>query len=175
MSFEHQSPKIQDQADSRLNFQVHLFIFHFYFYSEWIITLYILGRVETSDAETLEKLNDIKKQTNERKKSFRRMEDVLPHENGWILCAFPIVAILFIFPNCFFRIYLKIILGSVNVSLLSRKDKWVLLIHCKSPRPKKSLGPWCGPFFPVGTKIEHSCAINEAVKKILSLYRLTLI
>jgi len=57
----------------------------------------------TSSVEDKEKFDDLKKKMEECKTHFREMEDILPHENG---------------------LYLKIILGSVNVSLLSKQDKY---------------------------------------------------
>ena len=45
----------------------------------------------------------LNKKINERKTQFRELEEVLPHENG---------------------MFLKVILGSVNVSPLSQQDKY---------------------------------------------------
>jgi len=49
------------------------------------------------------KVTDLEMKIAKRKNQFRELEDILPHENG---------------------IYLKIVLGSVNVSLLSKQDKF---------------------------------------------------
>lgn len=58
---------------------------------------------EPTTDEDKEKLKQLKKNIEERKSQFRELEEVLPHENG---------------------VYLKVILGSVNVSLLSKNDKF---------------------------------------------------
>jgi len=64
----------------------------------------VLKRSEknASEAEAT-RLREISQQIADRKNQFREMEDVLPHNNG---------------------IYLRIVLGSVNVSLLSKHDKY---------------------------------------------------
>ncbi|XP_041349365.1 transmembrane protein 120B-like isoform X2 [Gigantopelta aegis] len=49
-------------------------------------------------------LSDLRRKIDDRKSTFREMEEVLPHKNG---------------------LYLSIILGQVNISLLNKADKWI--------------------------------------------------
>ena len=62
-----------------------------------------LKKSQNLTQEEIESLNELEQKINKRKDQFRDLEDVLPHENG---------------------LYLKIVLGSVNVSLLSKQDKY---------------------------------------------------
>ncbi|CAH1802324.1 unnamed protein product [Owenia fusiformis] len=61
------------------------------------------AEASSKNAEDLAKLKEIQKKATNRKNQFREMEDILPHKNG---------------------VYLSIILGEVNVSLLSKQDKF---------------------------------------------------
>ncbi|KAK2161872.1 hypothetical protein LSH36_108g03061 [Paralvinella palmiformis] len=63
-----------------------------------------IKRVEkNASAEDREGLQEVKTEIEHKKNQYRDLEEVLPHENG---------------------VYLKVILGSVNVSLLSKSDKY---------------------------------------------------
>ncbi|KAK2173207.1 hypothetical protein NP493_892g01063 [Ridgeia piscesae] len=63
----------------------------------------ILRRRKDLNSEELNELNQLEQNIRDKKKQYHELEDVLPHENGY---------------------YLKVILGSVNVSLLSKVDKF---------------------------------------------------
>lgn len=85
---------------------------------------------QTCDKKELELIKDIKTQIKDKENVFFDMEAYLPKKNGSVLfhvslqtMSFNYCLLFMRFLVCFFRLYLNLVLGNVNVTLLSNQAK----------------------------------------------------
>lgn len=81
-------------------------------------------------AEELEAIAEIEKSTKDRTNSFLEMESFLPKKNGLgseshLLLRLRLWDLIQLFPACLCSLYLTLVLGNVNVTLLNKQAKWV--------------------------------------------------
>lgn len=111
---------------------------------------------KTCNEKETEVINDLKVQIKEKQNVFFDMESYLPKKNGWVLVlhsdtyssttvvwfwfwGFSTILKLL---SAVFRLYLNLVLGNVNVTLLSNQAKWVRCEHVR----------WAERDFPI-----HNC------------------
>ncbi len=117
---------------------------------------------KTCNEKETEVINDLKVQIKERQNVFFDMESYLPKKNGWgfvlhsdlyssttvVWSGFDFFSTILKLLSSLFRLYLNLVLGNVNVTLLSNQAKWVRceLVHwAERDFPKHNCWLFCFP------------------------------